>query len=53
MFPAATPRRVAASRILADQAAALQAAAVAETTPLLVPRDSRPRAFFKLEDLFP
>jgi uncharacterized membrane protein len=53
LFPAAAPRRVAAVRILDDQATALQAAALGETTPLLLPREGKPRAFFKIEDLFP
>jgi uncharacterized membrane protein len=53
LFPDSAPRRVTASRILADHTAALQAAALGEATPLLLPRDGKPRAFFKIEDLFP
>jgi uncharacterized membrane protein len=53
LFPAAAARRTSAGRILDDHAAALQAAALGETTPLLLPRGGKPRAFFKIEDLFP
>jgi uncharacterized membrane protein len=53
LFPAAAARRVHATRILADQTAALHAAALGETTPLLLPRNAKPRAFFPVEDLFP
>ena len=52
-FPAASTRLIHARRILADQTAALQSAALSETTPLLVPRAEKPRAFFPLEALFP
>ncbi len=52
-LPAAAARRTHAARILDDHAAALQTAGLGETTPLLLPRDAKPRAFFNLEDLFP
>ena len=52
-FPAAASRRVVASRILDDHAAALQSSALGETTPLLLPREGKPRAFFSPDDLFP
>lgn len=52
-FPASTSRFVHARRILADHTTALQSAALAEATPLLVPREGKPRAFFAVEDLFP
>jgi uncharacterized membrane protein len=52
-FPAASSRLIHARRILADHTLALQSAALGETTPLLLPRDAKPRAFFNLEDLFP
>jgi len=53
IFPAAHNRRIHAVRILGDHTAALHAAALGDTTPLLLPRDDKPRAFFKIEDLFP
>jgi uncharacterized membrane protein len=52
-FSNASARLVHARRILDDQTQALQSAALGETTPLLLPREGKPRAFFKLEDLFP
>jgi uncharacterized membrane protein len=53
IFPSAVQRRDRAARLLADQATALHAAALGETTPLLVPRGGDPQAFFKTEELFP
>ncbi|MGC4073768.1 MAG: vitamin K epoxide reductase family protein [Nibricoccus sp.] len=52
-FPNAATRHVHAQRILADQSHALQSAALGETTPLLLPREGKPRAFFSIEDIFP
>ncbi|ATC63859.1 hypothetical protein CMV30_07810 [Nibricoccus aquaticus] len=52
-FPAASTRLIHARRILADQTLALQSAALAEATPLFLPREGTPRAFFPLEALFP
>lgn len=53
VFPAASSRRASAKRILDDHAGAFHAAALGETTPLLLPRDGKARAFFRIEDLFP
>jgi uncharacterized membrane protein len=52
-FPAASARLIHARRILAEQTLALQSAALGEATPLLIPREEKPRAFFPLEALFP
>lgn len=53
LFPAASERLPHARRILDDQAAALAAAQLGQTTPLLLPLDAAPRVFFSVDDLFP
>ena len=52
LFPAAAAQREAAERLLSAQTQTLQAHKLGDTTPLLVPLFSRPRAFFKVEELF-
>ncbi len=49
----AADRVVHARRILDDQAAALAAAQLGQTTPLLLPPTGEPRVFFSADDLFP
>lgn len=53
IFPTAAGEFQTAENIIAAQAKALAGAGLGETTPLLVPRDSHVKAFFKSEELFP
>ena len=53
IFPTAAGELQTAERIVVAQAKALASAGLGETTPLLVPRDGRVKAFFKPEELFP
>jgi len=53
IFPAAAGEMQIAEKIVAAQAKALASAGLGETTPLLIPRDGRVKAFFKSEELFP
>jgi uncharacterized membrane protein len=52
IFPAAAQKADEASKLLVLQTDALHHAALADTTPLLVPSNGAPSAFFKVEELF-
>lgn len=52
LFPSAMIQRKAAEQVLVAQTQELQAHKLGDTTPLLVPLGTRPRAFFKVEELF-
>lgn len=52
LFPASATQLDAATRLLSAQTETLHGAKLGDTTPLLVPTGSRPRAFFKMEELF-
>lgn len=52
MFPNAGAQREQAERVLAAQSKDLEAAHAGDTTPLFVPINGRPRAFFRTEELF-
>lgn len=52
LFPAAATQRHAAEQLLNAQTETLKAHKIGDTTPLLVPVGTRPRAFFKVEELF-
>jgi uncharacterized membrane protein len=53
IFPAAAGELQVAEKTVTAQSKALASAGLGETTPLLVPRDGRAKAFFKPEELFP
>lgn len=53
IFPAAAGELPLAEKIIAAQSLALVDADLGETTPLLISRDGRAKAFFKPEELFP
>jgi uncharacterized membrane protein len=53
IFPTAAGELQVAEKIVEAQARALTNAGLGETTPLLIPRDARVKAFFKAEELFP
>lgn len=53
IFPMAAGELLVAEKIIATQTIALANAGLGETTPLLIPRDGRVKAFFKAEELFP
>jgi uncharacterized membrane protein len=53
MVPSSAQHREQARRMLAAQQETLKTAGVADTTPLLVPIGAKPRAFFRIEEIFP
>lgn len=52
MTPMGASQRDHAARLLEEQRQALVAAKLSDTTPLLVPRDGKPKAFFSIDELF-
>lgn len=53
IFPSAAGELQIAEKIVLAQSKTLANAGLGETTPLLIPRDGRVKAFFKPEELFP